>query len=122
MGWIAPAPPIVIICHNNHSSSERGYPYILLPLCCHNFTYIIMSYEMEQKLILLPAMSYKVFTEKADEILSAYFSAGWHIAQINGVTHPNRHFPYFGLTSPMFAAFILLERSKKDYHLDNHQR
>lgn len=81
-----------------------------------------MSYEMEQKLILLPAMSYKVFTEKADEILSAYFSAGWHIAQVNGVTHANRHFPYFGLTAPMFAAFILLERSKKDYHLDNHQR
>lgn len=79
-----------------------------------------MSYEMEQKLILLPTMSFETFTEKVDGILSAYFSAGWHIAQINGVTHANRNFPNIFQTSPMFAAFILLERPKG--YLENLQR
>ena len=120
MGWIAPAPSIVIICHNNHSSSERGYPYILLPLYCHNFTYIIMSYEMEQKLILLPAHTSEDFTPESNRLLSMYFTAGWHIAQINGVVYQSKDYPVIFTTTPMYSAFILLERPK-DY-LENLQR
>lgn len=79
-----------------------------------------MSYEMEQKLILLPAHTGEDFTTESDNLLSIYFSAGWRIAQINGVVFQSKDYPVIFATTPMYSAFILLERPKG--YLENHQR
>ncbi|WP_417145748.1 hypothetical protein [Porphyromonas sp.] len=78
-----------------------------------------MPYEMEQKLILLPAHTGEDFTTESNNLLSMYFSAGWRIAQINGVVFQSKDYPVIFTTTPMYSAFILLERPKG--YLENHQ-
>lgn len=79
-----------------------------------------MAYEMDQKVILLAPQSFEDFNTYAESILSIYFTAGWHIAQISGTNYLSKHFPKILVQTPMYALFVLLERPKN--YRENLQR
>lgn len=71
-----------------------------------------MAYEMDQRVILLAPQSSKDFNAYVESILSMYFTAGWHIAQISGTNYLSKHYPKILTQTPMYALFVLLERPK----------
>ena len=79
-----------------------------------------MAYEMDQKVILLAPQPFEDFNAHAEEILSIYFTGGWHIAQISGTNYLSKSYPKILSQTPMYCLFVLLERPK-DY-LKNHHR
>lgn len=79
-----------------------------------------MAYEMDQRLILISGETSTDFNEVAERKLSLYFRNGWHIAQINGVVYQSKDYPVIFATTPMYSAFILLERPK-NYRENSHR-
>lgn len=71
-----------------------------------------MAYEMDQKVILLAPQPFKDFNQYVEEMLSIYFTSGWHIAQISGTNYLSKDYPKILSQTPMYVLFVLLERPK----------